>query len=118
MSYKQQWDDYKIRSRFYWLAQIVFILSLAFGLPLVIVLHNDVLFYIYLFAVVGVGFALNVYGYYRSFWKCPHCHQNFFRRPGWSGTMVYAIFARHCKNCGLPKWAENDTPDENIKERR
>ena len=111
MSYAQQWNDYKKRSRLYWLGVMIFVLALAVGLPLVITFHNDVLFYFYIIALGIAGIAVNIYGYHRSFWKCPRCGEPFFRSQKWRGTMLYPIFARQCQNCGLPKWAENDSPD-------
>jgi cytosine/uracil/thiamine/allantoin permease len=107
MSYKQQWQEYKKRSRIYWLAVIAFVIGLAVGLPLAVTKFPPGLFYVYLFTIVGAGLAVNIYGYYRSFWKCPHCNEPFFRSPKWRGTMMYPIFTRHCMNCDLPKWAEN-----------
>ncbi len=115
MLFHEQWQDYRRRSRVYWLAQMVFVLALAVGLPLAVSRFPAALFYVYLFALGGAGFALNVYGYYRSFWKCPRCQKPFFRSPSWRGTMMYPIFTRHCMNCGLPKWAENNNPDEDVK---
>jgi hypothetical protein len=78
MSYHQQWQDYGKRGRIYRLAQIVFVLAPAVGLPLAALRFSAALFYVYLFAVAGAGFALNLYGYYRSFWKCPRCPKPFF----------------------------------------
>lgn len=107
MSYKEKWDDYKKRSRIYWLAVMVFVLALAIGLPVAVTKFSPTLFYVYLSALGIAGFAISIVGYNRSFWKCPRCQKPFFRTPQ-RNTSIYPIFARHCVNCGLPKWAEND----------
>ncbi len=108
MSYTEKWDDYKKRSRVYWFAVTIFVLALAIGLPLAVTKFSATLFYVYLFALGIAGFAICVVGYYRSYWKCPRCQKPFFRTPQSLNTNAYPIFARHCVNCGLPKWAEND----------
>lgn len=108
MSYHQQWQDYRKRSRIHWLAIIVFILALAVGLPLAVSLLPATLFYIYLFVLGAAGITLSVYGFHRSYWKCPRCQKPFFRSPRWYGTLIYNLFAQQCANCGLPKWAESN----------
>lgn len=117
MSYKEQWNDYKKRIRIFWSIVLVFVIALAIGLPLAVTYLSAALYYVYLFAVVGAGLGLNIYRFYLSFWKCPRCHKPFFRKPGLVGKIMYSYFARHCMNCGLPKWAQDDAPDKNIKER-
>ncbi|MGI8788312.1 MAG: hypothetical protein ACR2HG_11185 [Pyrinomonadaceae bacterium] len=108
MSYKEKWDDYKKRSRIYWFAVMVFVVALAIGLPLAVTKFSPTLFYVYLSALGAAGFAISVFGFYQTHWKCPRCGQPFFRRPDWLGKIFYNLFARRCMNCGLPKWAEND----------
>jgi endogenous inhibitor of DNA gyrase (YacG/DUF329 family) len=112
MSYHQQWEDYGKRSRLYWFAVIIFVLALAIGLPLAVTKLPATLFYVYLFALGAAGFAIQVVGYYRSYWKCPRCQKPFFRSSRWRGTLMYPIFTRQCMNCGLPKWAEADGDNE------
>ena len=48
-----------------------------------------------------------------QYWSCPRCGQPFHLKYG----KLYRLsnpFARHCVNCGLPKWADID-PDPHLK---
>jgi hypothetical protein len=53
-----------------------------------------------LFLVPWFAFAI-VAAFRAGSFQCPHCHDAFFYRWYFNNPM-----ARHCMNCGFPKWAK------------
>jgi hypothetical protein len=43
-----------------------------------------------------------------NYFRCPRCGRHFFIR-----FLINDIFARRCVHCGLPKWAKDDSQEEN-----
>jgi hypothetical protein len=67
----------------------------------------------YFLFLPGLVFALTFLGYYFSAtylanWKCPRCHQPFFR-----GSFVRSLFGGKCFYCDLPKWSADEALQRN-----
>ena len=108
MSYRQLWQDYKIRNFLFWFFFLGFILGL------VLIFFPSPLLASYKVVVVLTLLwtaALTVTGFYKTRWKCPRCHQPFQQ---WQPGNPVAI-GNKCMHCGLPKWAEDDDPDGEVK---
>jgi hypothetical protein len=107
MSYRQQWQDYKIRNFLFWF----FFLGFILGLVLVFFLSPPLASYktVIVIAILWTA-ALAVTGVYKTRWKCPRCHQPFQQ---WQPGNPVAI-GNKCMHCGLPKGAERNDPDEDV----
>jgi uncharacterized membrane protein len=102
MSYRQQWQDYRIRNFLFWF----FFLGFILGFVLIFFLSPLLASYKIVLVVVAILWtaALAVTGFYKTRWKCPRCQQPFQQwQPG-----NPAAIGNKCMHCGLPKWAENE----------
>ena len=97
--YRRSWRDLRRRELLFWF----FVLSYVPGILLIIVIVNifehDLPEHIgmYFSAAWLVGFAGT--GFYRQNFRCPRCHQFFFRR-----FMLDDPQSRSCVNCNLDRW--------------
>jgi hypothetical protein len=91
-SFRRAWISYR-RLRF-----LVVVLFVAFMLELR-----------YLLFLPGLVFALTFVAYYFAAtylanWKCPRCHQPFFR-----GSFIRSLLGGKCFHCDLPKWSATES---------
>lgn len=108
MSYRQQWQGYRIRNLLFWFFFLGFILGLVSIFIFSPLSHS----YGVVIVVASLWIiALAITGFYKTRWKCPRCHQPFQQ---WQAGNPTAI-GNKCMHCGLPKWAENNNPDEDVK---
>jgi hypothetical protein len=95
--YSCQWSDYSRRRWWFfgaWFGGLL--ISYVVGISLTTVLRSELPF-----AIMGCGWMLSfIVTYFRLlYFKCPRCHEWFFRTFFWRNP-----FAQRCVHCGLPKW--------------
>src|SRR5215831_3774642 len=101
-NYLRSWRDLRRREILFWF----FVLSYVPGILLIIVVVNvldhDALEHIgiYFSGAWLAGFVGT--GLYRQNFRCPRCHNFFFRR-----FRFIEPYARNCVNCNLASWAPN-----------
>jgi len=106
--YSQQWRAYR-KLRNLALSVSISMLLLVMGSSFLGPFDSRRLGLILALSVVGAGVfsAVIVTGLRVEAWRCPRCGRSFVSK-WWSKLVVF--FATECANCGLPKYANDDSP--------
>jgi hypothetical protein len=106
--YRQRWLECKrLRNQAVIATLSIFPLALVFRL--IGALISNPLLAQYLDAAFGVGWLIAAYvtGARVGIFLCPRCGKRFASKWWYGGGMP---FARRCAHCGLPKYANDDSP--------
>jgi hypothetical protein len=105
--YRAAWADYRRRRQWFWgeyvggFFALMALLELGqwLGWASLVETGFAILSPVWMLVFVVVAIRLQLF-------KCPRCGLQFFK-TFWS----YNPFAKRCRHCGLPKWANTDRPE-------